>query len=196
MRLACIDFETANSSRSSACQLGAVIVADGKIVDSVSWMIRPTPFEFHSINVSKHGILAEHVQDCPTFDQCWDDIEEFIGDSFLVAHNAAFDMSVLRRTLAAYELEIPPLEYFCTVQVARALWKLPSNSLPFLASHFDIPLQHHDALSDAKACAQVLIAAMNQLSVQRVEDFLDSLQLSPGVLETGWGHMTPYVPVS
>ena len=191
MSFACIDFETANYHRSSACQLGAVIVSDGTVQRSSSWLIRPEPFTFESICVSKHGITAERVDECQTFGDLWPAISEFIGDSRLVAHNAGFDMSVLRQTLTAYDQPIPSREYLCTVQIARTLWRYPSNSLPFLAAAFGIELKHHDALSDAMACAQILLRAMAEINTKDSEAFVENLPISPGVLETSWGYQPP-----
>ena len=195
MSFACIDFETANHHRSSACQLAVVIVSEGAVQRSASWLLKPEPFAFEPICVSKHGITAEQVSQCPTFGEVWPEINEFIADARLVAHNASFDMSVLRQSLTAFRHPIPAREYFCTVQIARTLWRYPSNSLPFLASTFGIELNHHDALSDAVACAQILLRAMAEIGTTDVNAFVEQLPISPGILETRWGHETPYAHV-
>jgi DNA polymerase-3 subunit epsilon len=61
MRVACIDFETANHNRSSACALGIAMVENATVVDTASWLIRPTPFEFEKRNIRKHGISGDEV---------------------------------------------------------------------------------------------------------------------------------------
>ncbi len=67
MDFTAIDFETANSARHSACQLAAVTVRGGEIVDQQCWMIRPQPFYFHPMNIRVHGIEPERVADEPEF---------------------------------------------------------------------------------------------------------------------------------
>lgn len=195
MSFACIDFETANHHRSSACQVAVVIVSDGAVRRSASWLLKPEPFEFETICVSKHGIGPEQVADCPKFGEQWSEIREFIGESRLVAHNAGFDMSVLRQTLLTFGHPVPEREYLCTLQMSRTLWRYPSNSLPFLASTFGITLDHHDALSDATACAHILLRLMAEIGTTDSNDFVRKLPISPGILQTRWGYQTPYAHV-
>ena len=45
------------------------------------------------------------------------------------------------------------------MQIARRTWKLPRNRLPDVCAHLGIALNHHEALSDAEACARIAIAA-------------------------------------
>jgi len=55
---------------------------------------------------------------------------------------------------------VPPAHPFvCTVKLARRAWQLPKARLPFVADHLGVPLDHHDPLSDARVCAQAVMAA-------------------------------------
>ncbi len=90
-----IDFETANRRADSACQLAAVAVRDGKIADSVTWLIRPEPLYFSRVNIEIHGITPDQVRGEPDFGDLWPEIAEKISDDCLVAHNAGFDIGVL-----------------------------------------------------------------------------------------------------
>jgi len=54
----------------------------------------------------------------------------------------------------------PDLAFRCTVRLARAVWQLRPTTLPDVCAHLRIPLRHHDALSDAEACARIVIAAV------------------------------------
>jgi DNA polymerase-3 subunit epsilon len=191
MTFACIDFETTNSKRTSACQLGVALVAEGTVTQTRSWLVRPEPFEFQKIVCSKHGLTEDDLRDCPRFCDIWPEVSEFIGSAPLVAHNAGFDMSVMRHTLEFYDFDVPRVNYLCTVQIARTLWSYPCNSLPFLAAVFDIPLEHHDAKSDANACAEILLRAMDELGTFDTAEFLSLLPVDPGILVTPWGHERP-----
>ena len=82
---AAIDFETANSERSSVCSVGVVIVRGGEIVDKYYSLIKPEP-EYYNYWCSKvHGLCATDTEDAPIFPKVWKQIEPMIGDLPLVA---------------------------------------------------------------------------------------------------------------
>ena len=83
-----IDFETANRHRSSACAIGMCKVQKGVVVDRYVKYLRPEPFEFESQNVYVHGIDADMTQYAPTRVEDWGNIQAFVGNLPLVAHNA------------------------------------------------------------------------------------------------------------
>lgn len=113
-----IDFETANNKRSSACSLGLVDVKSGEIIQKKSWLIRPEPLYFDSWNTKIHGIAEDYVKNKPTFQYYWEDIKEYLDGKTVVAHNASFDMSVLRNVLDLYNIEYPEFKYLCTYKIA------------------------------------------------------------------------------
>ena len=98
-----LDFETANSSRASACSIGLVKVQFGQIVAKKSILFKPPVGfdEFNGWNIAIHGITPAMVADRPRFEAVWPEISSFIGDQIVVAHNASFDISVLRASLTA-----------------------------------------------------------------------------------------------
>ncbi len=155
---AAIDFETADPGRDSACAVGIVRVENGKIVRRESRLIRPPRRAFVFTYI--HGIAWEDVAEAPPFREVWGEIRELLeGVSFLAAHNAPFDRSVLGACCAAARLEPPPLPFECTVRLARRQWGIRPTTLPNVCRALDIQLRHHDALSDAEACARIVLAA-------------------------------------
>jgi DNA polymerase-3 subunit epsilon len=154
-----LDFETANTSRNSACAIGVVRVVDGVIVEKAYELIRPPErwFEFTYI----HGITWSHVARAPIFDAVWAKLASlFAGCEFIAAHNASFDRSVLRACCAHYGLDEPPMHFECTMKLARDRWGIRPTKLPDVARHLGLPLKHHDAASDAEVCAKIMIAGM------------------------------------
>ena len=83
----------------------------------------------------------------------------FEGADFLAAHNASFDRGVLRACCARYGLDMPSQPFRCTVQIARRAWNIRPTKLSDVCRELVIPLNHHEALSDARACAQIVLAA-------------------------------------
>ncbi|GAB3621048.1 exonuclease domain-containing protein [Glutamicibacter endophyticus] len=155
-----IDFETANGFIGSACSVGLLKVRGGRIVDRVSWLLRPPAgFDhFDPRNVSIHHITPEMVAEAPRVGDRLPDLLKFVGQDLLVAHNSAFDTGVIRAAAEASEVMVPGLEHLCTVKLARKVYDLPSYSLPFVAEEAGHPIEnHHEALADAEACAWALI---------------------------------------
>lgn len=154
-----IDFETANSNAASACAVGLVKVRDGRIEDRASWLIRP-PAEhgaFLPFNIKIHGITPEMVADAREWGEQLSALREFIGDDITVAHNAGFDMGVIRAACAATITPTPKLRYLCSVQVSRKTYDIPSHRLPLAAEAAGFgPFAHHEALADAEACAAII----------------------------------------
>jgi DNA polymerase-3 subunit epsilon len=166
-----LDFETADRGADSACSVGLVRVENGAITQKVVSLIKPPrfaegdlfnpapDFEFTYI----HGIRPDMVADAPTFGQVWPKLERILsGAHFIAAHNAPFDNSVLTACCAAAGLPKPAHRFVCTVRLARDTWKLYPTKLPNVCAHLGIKLNHHEALSDALACAQIVIAAQKQ----------------------------------
>lgn len=156
---AAIDFETANFFRDSACSIGVAIVRDGRIVHTVHRLIRPPSSWFKFTWV--HGIVWSQVKDAPPFGTVWPEIAPLLeGVDFLAAHNASFDQGVLSACLKRNDLPVPDLPFVCSLKVAREVWGgFRRNRLSDVCARLKIPLNHHDALSDAEACAQILLAA-------------------------------------
>ena len=153
-----IDFETANGRRNSACSVGVVVVEDGRIAHSVHRLIRPPKRRFSFTWL--HGLDWKQVRSAPAFDAVWRDLAPlFDGADFVAAHNAGFDRSVLAACCNRHGLAMPPQPFVCSVKVAREVWNFYPTKLSDVCAHLDIPLNHHDALSDAEACARIVIAA-------------------------------------
>ena len=160
MNYVAIDFETANRNRASACSMAAVTVADGQIVKSAYVLIRPPELRFDYWNTKIHGITARDVADKPSFAELWDKIRPHLENKVVIAHNAAFDIGVLRSMLDEYGLAYPDFQYVCTVDIARRVWKNVLNyKLSTLAAHFSIEFDHHNALHDARTCALIALMA-------------------------------------
>ena len=157
-RFAALDFETADYGRDSACALSVVIVDNDRVVDTWTSLIRPPRKEFCFTYL--HGISWNHVKDKPVFGELWPAVAKLLEKvDFLAAHNASFDRSVLRACCETAGHEHTTVPFLCTVKLARSTWDIYPTKLSDVAHHLQIPLKHHDAASDAFACAQILIKA-------------------------------------
>ncbi len=155
---AAIDFETADRGADSACAIAIVRASDHQIIDSKYWLIRPPRQQFEFSHI--HGLTWADVKDQPTFSQLWPQLHEQLeGVDFIAAHNASFDRRVLLACCQIADVTLPPWVFHCTVKVARQAWSIYPTKLPNVCSALNIPLDHHNALSDAEACAKIVIAA-------------------------------------
>lgn len=168
-----IDFETANSSSASACAVGLARVRGGRIVARSGWLIRPPEGHdrFFDLNIGIHGIRPEDVAEAKGWSDQLDDLVAFAGADVLVAHNAGFDMAVLRRACEATGDACPPYRYACSVQVSRRVYQLPSHRLPVVAEASGFgPFPHHDATADAAACAHIMIDAARRVGAADIAE--------------------------
>lgn len=160
-----LDFETADNSRDSACAVGLVRVENDRIVHRVHYLIRPPRPRILFTHI--HGIRWVDVANQPQFGALWQSIEPILQDvDFLAAHNAPFDRGVLYACCDAHGIVRPQQPFICTVQLARKAWKLYPTKLPNVCDYLGIALDHHQALSDAEACARIVIAAQSSFSAQ------------------------------
>jgi DNA polymerase-3 subunit epsilon len=151
-----IDFETADNGRDSACAVGLARVENGIIVRTAYRLIRPPRPDMLFTYI--HDITWEDVENEPPFPEVWPELAPFFGGiDFIAAHNAPFDRGVLNACCAAAGLVVPPQPFVCTVQLSRKELGLKPATLSHVCHHLSIPLKHHNALSDAEACAKIMI---------------------------------------
>jgi DNA polymerase III subunit epsilon len=153
-----LDFETADYGRDSACSIGLVRVENNQIVQSVHALIRPPRRSFRFTHI--HGITWRDVAEQPAFDEVWATLTPLMqGAAFIAAHNASFDRGVLYACCDTHSIPRPGQNFICTVQLARQAWNIYPTKLPNVCDYLGIELMHHHALSDAEACARIVIAA-------------------------------------
>ena len=159
LRFIAIDFETATGRRASICEAGICVVKDGKIVETRSWLVRPENNAYSYWNIRVHGIHPEDTKDALEFPEVWAEILTYLEETpVLVAHNAAFDISCIRKSLELYGMDTPNICYYCTLRAARHNYDFECNTLAHLCERFDIPEgEHHRAGDDAEMCARLFL---------------------------------------
>lgn len=166
MNFVALDFETADYERDSACAVALVRVEAGAVVGTAHRLIRPPRRSF--VFSYLHGITWNDVREEPPFAEVWPDLEPMLaGARFIAAHNAAFDRGVLRACCEASGIRPPSIPFECTVRLARAVWGIYPTKLDHVCRRLGIPLRHHDAASDAEACARIVIAARSRQEARR-----------------------------
>ncbi|HRD10800.1 MAG TPA: exonuclease domain-containing protein [Mycobacterium sp.] len=183
-----IDFETANAYRGSPCAIGLVRVRGGVPVAEHRWLMRP-PEEvdyFDAFNTMIHGITEEMVADSPRWRDALPWVLDFIGDDVVVAHNAGFDIGVIRYACAVDNIEWPELRFLCTMVLARRALSLPSYRLPFVADVFGGSCDnHHDPLADARAVVDIVSGLAAKYDAHDLDGLADAVGVRVGHMCSG-----------
>jgi len=171
-----IDFETATGKPESAIAVGMVKYCNYQPVSTYYSLIRPPNLYIRPDFTDIHGLTVDDVKDAPDFEEIWEtEISRFIGSTLLAAHNASFDMKVLKAVLEWYKIPILESPYFCTLNLARKAWpKLKSHALSELAKNFGIIYNAHNALDDALTCGKLVQIAKEEFDPEdKIEDLLE-----------------------
>ena len=157
-RVIAFDVETPNARNDRMSAIGAAVIEDGRISRVFSSLINPET-RFDPFNVALTGITPEMARTAPTFPEVWREIGPVMQSGVLIAHNAPFDLRVLACCLKDYGVARPrTLRYACTVQMGRKCYpQLPNHRLDTLCQYRRIPLDHHRADSDSRACGLLLL---------------------------------------
>ncbi len=194
MKITCIDFETANAARGSVCSVGVAVIRDGDIIESCERLIRPhfSCCYFDPFNTAIHGISSSDVKDAPEFDELSPWFFNLLDTDLVIAHNAAFDIGVLRHACDLYGMKYPEFDYFCTCKAAQRFWpELWNHKLNTLCDYIGHEFVHHNAKEDAEAAAKVLLTMLNSSPYPTPALLAEHLNIK-------FGHLSPegYEPCS
>ena len=183
MREICFDTETTGLDPKAGdriTEIGCVEVIDRKLTgNTYREIINPDrKNSIESIEIT--GLTDEILKDKPFFAEIADSLLEFIGDSQLVAHNAAFDMAFLNNELELLGKE--PLKNPVVDSLALAKVKFPGkkNNLDVLCERFNIDNSHrekHGALLDAELLAEVYICLTQEEQSQFFSESKETSQI-------------------
>jgi len=156
-RYVVFDVETPNRYNNRISAIGISVIEDGSITEDYYTLVDPE-VRFDPFNIRLTGIDENKVAQAPTFPELWPRIEPMMSGGILVAHNAVFDMGVLKHCLQDYGIAWKPsVKYMCTVQMGRKLQPKMRHNLDYMCQYYGIELDHHHAGSDSQACAKILL---------------------------------------
>lgn len=164
-----IDFETANSSCTSICEVGICAVREGEVIETRSWLVQPEDNYYQYWNIKVHGIRPEDTQDAPDFPTVWEEIEQLYMDEFdtMVAHNVPFDRRCLEQSAKQHHIHLPKLKWDCSLRKARKIYTFERNNLGYLCEQLGIPEgTHHRAGDDAEMCARLFLKELEDEASQ------------------------------
>ncbi len=175
MKIAAIDFETANEHPASIISIGVSVMEDGMLERKVETLIRPkkSVYYFRRGNTMIHGLHAQDVKDAPEWPEVYGKLEPYFEECVWAAHNASFDMGCIRAACRMYDMPVPNLRYFDTVELSRRVYpQIPHHRLNDVCDYLHIDLDHHQAGSDAYACLMIVGCTMTLAGIYDIEELL------------------------
>lgn len=168
-RLTFFDVETPNFKNDAISSIGILSLSEDGEIEEKYFLVNPEDY-FDTFNIRLTGITPDMVKTQPNFVSVWKEIETYFKNAVVVAHNATFDLNVLYKCFVRYSLEIPSLNYLCTVNLARKTFHFPSNKLNDLCEALGIELEnHHSADCDTQACFEIFMKINEKRPIQEVE---------------------------
>jgi DNA polymerase-3 subunit alpha (Gram-positive type) len=144
-------------------EIGAVKVVNGQITDRWSSFVNPgMPIPEKIVELT--GITDKMVKDAPPIEEQLEAFKEFCAGCVVVAHNAEFDVGFMKEKAKRMGTDFD-FAYLDTMTLARVLYpELPNYRLDTLTKFLNIILEnHHRAVDDAKATADVFVKMLDNL---------------------------------
>jgi len=185
-----IDVETANADMSSICQMGIAVFRDGKLTGEWVTLIDPQTY-FDNINVGIHGIGPAEISGAPRFAHIFPDLSKLLQENITVIHTH-FDRVAIQQAATLNNLTLPETTWLDTARVARRAWSEFSHKgygLANVCKKIGYEFKHHDALEDAKASGEILLAASRETGLdldgwtKRVKQSIDLSKSSPASIK-------------
>lgn len=181
MKFAVVDIETTGGpgAENRIMEIGIVLLDGDQVVDTYQSLIDPgtsiTPF------VQKlTGISDDMVSGKPQFQALAEEIAQLLEGRIFVAHNVQFDCRFVAAELKRCCIKYDPAR-ICTVKLSRKFFPgLPSYSLHNLIESLELPdFNHHRALDDAMASAEILKLCLQKFGDEKVRKEIKNISKAP-----------------
>lgn len=158
-------------------QIGAVRIQRGNLDADQRFvkLINPGAL-IPKASVAVHGITDAMVADAPKFPAVIQDFEAFVGNSFVIGHAIAYDLTVLQREYSLAGQSWPNIRGLDVRLLARiAAPSLADHGLDRLCAWLGIEIvDRHSALGDAIATAKVFLALLPLLRSRNVRTLAEA----------------------
>lgn len=168
-----VDFETSDRFE-GICSIGVASFKDGNLLGYAKQLVNPE-CRFDEVNIGINEITPEMVKNEDNFPTVWSNwFGDLINNKFVVAHNASFDIRLIKETCDRYGLPTVNFKFYCTLKIAESIWpELENHKLDTLARANKISFHHHHAEDDAIAAGKIFALEMRQFTECLNPDIFD-----------------------
>lgn len=157
-RVIAINIETPNNEHDSICNIG-ITVGDTEKCLSTNVTVNPE----EPIDDVPDGMTEEEILNSPTLKELWPGMSRLLSGSLVIAHNSAYDLTILKKALKAYGLEVPEFYQACTYRMSRKFHpEFDSYKLGSICDHYGIPLDVTNAVSHSDACFDIFCRLVDE----------------------------------
>lgn len=162
-RFVALDFEILDTWRATVCSVGCVVFENGRPVEKFHSLVCPPSKSENYYCVMTHGLCYADVKDAPSFPSVWETVDKMIGDSPIVAHNAAFEKSCINACSDFFGTN-SDYRYIDTLKESRSLLTdISTHTLDSVCDRLGVILEkHHSAIDDAMACGECHIKLLEE----------------------------------
>lgn len=171
-RFIVMDLETTglNPEDDAIVQVGIAKVDQGEIIDEYCQLVNPNT-SIPEAASRVHGFTDKDVENQPYIFEVIPDILDFMENEIIVSHNAAFDLKFFFQACMRYRFRIPATKYFDSMDLSEVWPGLKNRKLEtFLAAAEIVNEKPHDALSDARSLARLMIASMQKKTAAKKDN--------------------------
>ena len=170
LKFAVVDVETSGGAgdQNRITEIGILLLDGTEPVGEYHTLVDPgvpiTPFVQNLT-----GITDEMVSGQPQFAKVAEHIAGLLDGRIFVAHNVQFDSKVMRTEMKRCCIAFDPPR-LCTVKLSRKVFPgHVSYSLHNLTESLGLPdFNHHRAMADTLACAEILKLAYNKIGPEKI----------------------------
>ena len=177
-----LDIETTGLSyiNDKITEIGAVRIINGIVVEKFCELIDPE-ISIPANITALTGINNEMVKGKPKIKDIIPNLIKFMVESALVAHNAKFDMSFIKKIAgeSGYSIKNPVID---TLTLSRLLFpNLKKYKLDIVAKYLNISLEnHHRAVDDALCAGKILMSCIKLIKEKGANTISDINQIFTG----------------
>ena len=176
--IAVLDFETMNSNTDSPCEVGISLIKDLKVQSVYSSYINPPNNFFSSKNAEIHKISKNTISEAPPFEKVYPEIKSIIQNVHIViAHNAHFDVSVLKSTIKRCNLEQLNYAYLDSINIFKQFLGNTSVSMDSLCDIYGINKENlHSAKYDVQALSSILLTLATNNDFNNILELIQNMK--------------------
>lgn len=180
-----IDFDIADRILPSYCCISVITWKDGIMTDVYSSYIYPD-CDIEEFMANRHGILNIDVEEAPTMQNVWKEVQDIIKDKLVFFVNGAKDVDMLIKRLGVDYLSVPDFKYASIISMCKRTWKdLSRYDLATITSELGITSKHYNSMDDAISMGMLINKSLEIHKASNIEELFNKIGFAGGYIISG-----------